>query len=62
VFVENHGLLFELEIVPYSINQPSRLCWIKMKIISSLFSHHVTLMTYSATLYVSFKLTKNARW
>jgi len=32
MFVENHGLLFELDIVPYSINQPSRLCWIKMQI------------------------------
>ena len=26
MFVENHGLLFRIDIVPYSINQPLKLC------------------------------------
>ena len=30
VFVENHGLLFRIDIVPYSINQPLKLCLIQI--------------------------------
>jgi len=30
VFVENHGLLSGIDIVPYSINQPLKLCLIQI--------------------------------
>jgi hypothetical protein len=31
MFVENHDLLSGIDIVPFLINQPLKLCWIQMK-------------------------------